>query len=463
MSDDAHHELRERLRALVDGPAVGARSDDDLLRTAALVGELGRVIDAARLPVAGEIADRSRRELAAAGLASRRGCRGADELLERVTRVSGATARSRMRTALPLRGRVGLTGAALPAPFPAVAAGLEQGNLGLDAAAAIVAALAPLAERTSAADLAAAERELVDAASGTGDAPAVGADEIAIMARTWALYLDPDGTLPDDAHALRHRSLTLGRAREGVVRLTGELLPEVAAQLQRLLDAFLNPKVSDAPGPRFTPDPDDSDAPLDPRTAPQRRHDAFAGILSISAGVEGMPLLGGAPPTLVVTVAADQLGRAAGAAFLPGDGGTVRAAVAAHTGCAGQIQRVVLAPGGRIVELGSVQRIFPAAHRRALAARDGGCVIPGCHVPAAWCEVHHADEHARGGATHTDNGVLLCWFHHRTIDTGGWEIRMIRGAPWVKAPRWLDPSQRWRAASGAPGRRLDALSGAPPG
>ncbi|WP_460572313.1 HNH endonuclease signature motif containing protein [Humibacter soli] len=80
-----------------------------------------------------------------------------------------------------------------------------------------------------------------------------------------------------------------------------------------------------------------------------------------------------------------------------------------------------------------------------MAARDGGCAIPGCRIPASWCEVHHVQEHSRGGPTHTDNGVTLCWFHHRTINTNGWAIRMRHGVPHVQAPGWIDPTRQWQA------------------
>ena len=56
----------------------------------------------------------------------------------------------------------------------------------------------------------------------------------------------------------------------------------------------------------------------------------------------------------------------------------------------------------------------------------------------------HVTDHAKGGPTHTDNGVLLCWWHHRFIDTGPWRIRMNQGVPEVQAPLWLDPTGRWR-------------------
>ncbi|MGO8609205.1 HNH endonuclease signature motif containing protein, partial [Rhizobium johnstonii] len=88
--------------------------------------------------------------------------------------------------------------------------------------------------------------------------------------------------------------------------------------------------------------------------------------------------------------------------------------------------------------------------RRAIALRDGGCIIPGCGTPAAWTEIHHVTEYAKGGPTHTDNGVLLCWYHHRFLDRIGWKIRMNHGVPEVMAPGWFDASLRWRAVTTSP-------------
>src|SRR5690606_970150 len=107
----------------------------------------------------------------------------------------------------------------------------------------------------------------------------------------------------------------------------------------------------------------------------------------------------------------------------------IPAALARRTACSGAVQKVVFDESGRIVQLGSRERLFSAHQRRAIAARDGGCIIPGCTIPAAWCEIHHVEEHAAGGATHTDNGVLLCWWHHHTIDSSEWSIQMRGGVP----------------------------------
>jgi hypothetical protein len=56
-------------------------------------------------------------------------------------------------------------------------------------------------------------------------------------------------------------------------------------------------------------------------------------------------------------------------------------------------------------------------------------------------------QHITGRGGHyvlTDNGVALCWFHHRSIDQGGWHVTMRHGVPHVRAPGWIDPTGAWR-------------------
>jgi hypothetical protein len=49
-----------------------------------------------------------------------------------------------------------------------------------------------------------------------------------------------------------------------------------------------------------------------------------------------------------------------------------------------------------LLELGRATRTIPPALRRALAARDGGCVAPGCDRPPAWTDAHHLEHWAAG-------------------------------------------------------------------
>ena len=50
--------------------------------------------------------------------------------------------------------------------------------------------------------------------------------------------------------------------------------------------------------------------------------------------------------------------------------------------------------------------------RRAVLARDQGCVIHGCGLPAHWCDLHHLQPYQHGGPTDPDNLITLCRRHH---------------------------------------------------
>ena len=98
--------------------------------------------------------------------------------------------------------------------------------------------------------------------------------------------------------------------------------------------------------------------------------------------------------------------------------------------------------------VGRTARTATLAQRRALAARDRGCVIPGCSIPAEACQAHHLVDWAAGGPTDVSNMALLCWGHHRQVD-----LRM-----WTIAPAALKastgggalPASSWPANHGAP-------------
>jgi 5-methylcytosine-specific restriction protein A len=193
------------------------------------------------------------------------------------------------------------------------------------------------------------------------------------------------------------------------------------------------------------------------RTSDQQRHDVVASIIATAARSAEQPTIGGAAPTVLVSVRASDLESGRGAAHADGVPIPVSLRAARHLMCTGGIQTVVIDDDGAIVQLGSPERCFTAHQRRAILLRDGGCLIPGCSVPASWCEIHHVVPDVDGGPTHPDNGVMLCWFHHRTIDTSGWGIRMIRGAPQIRPPAWLDPGGGWRPATNSPTRVADRL------
>ncbi|MGB7981984.1 MAG: HNH endonuclease signature motif containing protein [Candidatus Nanopelagicales bacterium] len=113
--------------------------------------------------------------------------------------------------------------------------------------------------------------------------------------------------------------------------------------------------------------------------------------------------------------------------------------------------------------VGRTTRTATNAQRRALATRDHGCIIPGCHAPPESCQTHHLHEWAFGGHSDLSNLVLLCWTHHRQVDLHMWTITPATpedptpdpdpnappGTPWPANSRspftiTRQPRTRWR-------------------
>lgn len=99
------------------------------------------------------------------------------------------------------------------------------------------------------------------------------------------------------------------------------------------------------------------------------------------------------------------------------DGPAVAPETARRMTCDGAV--VLMVEGdGRPLDVGRRTRVVPAAIRRALESRDGGCRFPGCDHRHE-LHAHHVLHWARGGSTERDNLVLLCRFHHWLVHEGG--------------------------------------------
>lgn len=379
-------------------------------------------------------------------LTKRYGCRNSVELIKRVTGESAHVVSARLKVGRLAAVRESLVGEQLRPTQEHVAHALESGFLNIDSAVHISKVIDKNSRMAHPEDLDIAERCLVQAATGvdynTGDAPTMAfhTDEVRRLCVKWDEGLDPDGVAPDEEERQRRRFLNIGAIKHGLARVSGAVTAEVVATLGAIADAVNNPRAGAGPAQEQFPDPTDD------RTPGQKRHDALAMALTVALANRDLPVLQGASATIVVEVKEESIvrnahGEGSGAAWLiDHEGGPTPIPMgAAHTmSCNANIQAVVRDSLGRITGLGSPQRLFTPNQRRAIALRDGGCVIPGCAVPAAWCEVHHVEPHSHGGPTHTDNGVLLCRSHHANIDTSGWDIQMHKGIPFVKPPGWLN-------------------------
>lgn len=139
-----------------------------------------------------------------------------------------------------------------------------------------------------------------------------------------------------------------------------------------------------------------------------------------------------------------------GVGTLPATGGITAHGLAVDSGalrrmlCEANIIPLVLGGASEILDVGRSQRYFPTAMKRAILARDRGCIVPGCTVPAENCEIDHVFEWEHGGPTSVDNGATLHPGHHVDRHAGLFEIVMKDGIPWVRYPKHVDPEQRLR-------------------
>ena len=481
-------------------------SHEDLLSLTFQLEQSAHQLDALLVRATGALDARSGR-FQEDSLAKKAGCRNITELLQQLSQRSASSLGRRLKLARATRAQVGISGSPIPPRFPAVAAALAAGQLPEDSAYQIVQALGRLPHHVNPEHILTAERNIVAQAVGypLEDTSVTAAplpqdcDTVRLICDRWCAYLDQDGRQPSEEEALAQRYFTLGREKNGLVPAHGLLTPDTAALIGNLFSSINSPLTSTnrssdnaeeleagaavtgraagrSSSVRFVESapalPSDTAAPSDDRSYGQKVHDALRIVAEIAARAAETPLIGGAPVTVLIQTTEAELVHSlqqdlARAADSPSDAGMVTAGTAGTAGtawlhghdgipspvsmamvrhgiCAGATQRVFTGPSGEILGIESPTRTFTPHHRRAIAARDGGCIIPGCTVPALWCEVHHVVEWSQGGATSTDNGVLLCWYHHRNIDSNDWHIRMVAGLPEVLAPPWIDPHQIWR-------------------
>ncbi|TFD13700.1 HNH endonuclease signature motif containing protein [Cryobacterium sp. TMT4-10] len=446
--------------AALDSITLSLASDTDALALLGAVEQLGRRVDAARVSTATDVADRSRSILGHDSLAWKQGASNGIDLITRLTRVSAREANRRVRLGGNVTQRRACT-SMLPPYYSTVAAGLTCGDLGVDAAEAIVTALDKVSPSVAPDDLLTAERALVAAATGAvteetrglpGEGFAFPADLIRGMAMQWQARLDPDGTAPNEDVAEPRSTVGFGLLRDGLYPLRGAVTAELRGIMNGIFDTYLSAHAAPAfpsveeqalmdsgeliPGAEAA-------ALSDDRNGGEKRADILRGVFEAAARAPGTPKMGGAAPTVMVHVNAVDLADEHGVGWIDGVEAPVSMRTVNQLICAGGYRKIVFGVNGEVLYLGGKERFFSQAQRRAIAARDGGCIIPGCQVNAAWAEVHHIIPWVNHGPTDINNGVLLCWFHHHSIETSGWLIRMVRGKPEVMAPVCHDPARTW--------------------
>lgn len=371
-----------------------------------------------------------------------------EKLVAQALRISYGDARRRVRVAAAVGPRHSMLGATLPAARPEVAAALAAGEVGPLAIDLVDRTLVRI-ELVAPAEVAATESLLVSYARSFEPT------ELSRICDRVLDHLDPDGSLPRDQLQRDRRELYFGRCRDGMVKVEGRLTAAAGARVKAVLGPLSAPRPSVEAGPQggVRPVPD-------PRSAAQRTHDALDEVCHRLLRVGDVPASGGTPATLIITMSEDQLSAAAVGAALQADGvalsgparvGRQANAVETSTGevlsvaealrlaAEAEIVPVVLAAGGRPLQLGRSRRCASTSQTYALIARDGGCSFPGCTVRPEWCERHHIVPWHRGGRTDVDNLTLLCGYHHAHFQQAGWTAALdADGLPAWRPPRWQD-------------------------
>jgi len=368
------------------------------------------------------------------GIAGDAGSRSTRDLLVDVLRINPYEAKRRAEAAATFGPRISLQGEVLEPVVPVVAAAVETGEVSVEHGMVIAELLDQLPGDIEAEHGLAVQHFLLEQARHVYPKTL---EQIAVRLRD---TLDQDGAEERRRNVAATRSFRLIKHRDGSVSPGGRWTPALATLWQTILDPLTEPRTGEFGEP-------------DTRTHGERMHDAMleAGLRLTRSGE--LPDSGGTPTTITVTITLDQLREAAAAvrAGVPVPGVTTNAygdllpldelmTLATEA----ELIPVVFDDLGGILAYGRLRRFAPPGLRRALAARDKGCAMPGCTRSASWTEAHHVREWALGGLTNADELVLLCQYDHATFAKRGWSIEMINGVPWFIPPPWLDPDQKPR-------------------
>lgn len=309
-------------------PTMVSLADDQLLDAQRALAEIRRSVDSCASIVAGEIGERSRRDLGYTGLAQRLGFRTPEALVQHTT---GSTAREastlvRVGTFVhdALSNPVSPDGTpadeALPGPqepwLVAVAAAVASGVLSLDAANAIRTGLGVplLVDSAGASEVGVSADSLAEAAGVLlGESPTLNADQLLRRARQLRDKLDEAGIALREQAIRDARSVRRVRRSNGLSRYIIDPDLESAAFWDDVYDKLTSPRRG---GPRFV---DESDVKwaeaiaTDERTAEQYVHDAVTQLLRIAVASEktdSRNIIGSRQPAVRVLVTSKSLGGA---------------------------------------------------------------------------------------------------------------------------------------------------------
>jgi hypothetical protein len=245
---------------------------------------------------------------------------------------------------------------------------------------------------------------------------------------------DPDGFFNDAEADFSNRRLQISQMGDGMFCVDAILDPECGAAFKTALESLAT---------RLGPD--------DERSHKQRMADSVGELVNHALDEGRLPRRNSVKPHINLTTTLEGIKNELGAP--PADlelSLPISTRTLERIACDSTISRVLLADS-MVIDVGRATRVVSAPTRRALRTRDHGCRWPGCDRQVDWSTPHHIVAWSRGGPTKLLNLVLLCYFHHRLVHEGGWQVvqvgREFRFVPpdRVVFRRARAPGLRWAA------------------
>jgi hypothetical protein len=245
---------------------------------------------------------------------------------------------------------------------------------------------------------------------------------------------NPDGFFNEAEADFTRRHFHISQMPDGMFAVDGLLDPVSGAAWKTAVDVLAKPR-----------------GPEDERTAKQRRADAVGELAHHAMEQGALPRRHSVKPHINLTMTLEGLKGELGVP--PADldlSLPISVRTAERLACDCTMSRVLLA-NSMVIDVGRATRTVSPPTMRALRVRDKGCRFSGCDRQVNWSNPHHLIYWSRGGPSKLSNLVLLCYFHHRLVHEGGWQVVKV-GHEFKFLPperfvmrRVLGPGMRWAA------------------
>ena len=302
------------------------------------------------------------------------------------------------------------------AVHPAVEAAMDDGQVCVEQAHAILRSLRALPADLDPALKAEAEEHLLGLAADF-DAQALknlGRTLLEVVAPDLADELLAQQLEKEERDAAAAARLSMWEDGHGKVHGRFTLDALSGACLKKALFALAAPKHRAAQGPLGHRKP-----------TPERLGQAFTEYVQRYPTTQ-LPRAGGLNATVVVLVPYDTLMGGLTAARLD-TGETISAALARRIACEAGIIPAVLGGKSQVLDLGRSRRFHSRAQRLKATIEQGGCLEEGCDAPPAFTQMHHPIPWSRGGETDADGWMLCPSAHRRAHDPAYTHERLPNG------------------------------------